>query len=88
MQGVIANGISSGDVAANYTFELTLAADAPSLLAHLNLRLAGGAINSITLAELGTAVATIAATTDAGKLNRVRAAILLVMAAPEYLIQK
>jgi len=88
MQGVIANGISSGDVAANYTFELTLATDAPALLAHLNLRLAAGAIGSITLAELSTAVATIAATTDAGKLNRVRAAILLVMAAPDYLIQK
>lgn len=88
MQSVIANGISSGDVVASYTYELSIATDAPALLAHLNLRLAAGAINSITLAELGTAVATIAATTDSGKLNRVRAAILLVMAAPEYLIQK
>jgi hypothetical protein len=34
------------------------------------------------------AVATIAASNAAGQLNRVRAAILLVMAAPEYLIQK
>lgn len=88
VQGLIANGTGSGDVLPSYTFELTLAADAPALLAHLNLRLAGGAINSITLNDLSTAVATIAATTDAGKLNRVRAAVLLVMAAPEYLIQK
>jgi len=42
----------------------------------------------VTLSELSTAVATIAASNAAGQLNRVRAAILLVMAAPEYLIQK
>ena len=88
LQGVIANGIASGDVAANYAYELSISTDAPALLAHLNLRLAAGGINSITLAELSTAVGGIAATTDAGKLNRVRAAILLVMAAPEYLVQK
>jgi uncharacterized protein (DUF1800 family) len=88
MQGVISNGLSSGDVKGDYTYELSISTDAPALLAHLNLRLAAGAINSITLNEISTAVATIAATTDAGKLNRVRAAILLTMAAPEYLIQK
>jgi hypothetical protein len=40
------------------------------------------------LSELSAAVATISASTAAGQLNRVRAAILLVMAAPDYLIQK
>jgi uncharacterized protein (DUF1800 family) len=88
MQSVISNGFSSGDVTANYAAELSLATDPPALLAHLNLRLAAGAIHPVTLSELSTAVATIAASNAAGQLNRVRAAILLVMAAPEYLIQK
>ncbi|WP_291939284.1 DUF1800 domain-containing protein [Limnohabitans sp.] len=88
MQSVIGNGISSGDVSANYALELSLALDPPKLLAHLNLRLAADAIHPTTLTELSTAVATISASTATGQLNRVKAAILLVMAAPEYLIQK
>jgi uncharacterized protein (DUF1800 family) len=88
MQSVISNGLASGDVTARYTHELTLAADPPALLEHLNLRLASGAIQPTTLSELSAAVATISASTAAGQLNRVRAAILLVMAAPDYLIQK
>jgi hypothetical protein len=50
--------------------------------------LAADAIHPTTLSELSTAVATISASTAAGQLNRVKAATLLVMAAPEYLIQK
>lgn len=88
MQSAISNGFASGDVVANYAHELSLAADPPALLAHLNLRLTANAISPATLSELSAAVATIATTTTAGQLNRVRAAILLVMAAPEYLIQK
>ncbi len=88
MQGAIGNGFSSGDVVADYTAELALATDAAALLRSLNLRLAGGAISDTVLAELTTAVGSIAATTDTGKLNRVRAAILLVMASPDYLVQK
>ena len=88
MQSVIGNGLSSGDVTADYAHELSLAADPPNLLAHLNLRLAANAIPATTLSELSTAVATISASNATGQLNRVKAAILLVMAAPEYQIQK
>lgn len=88
MQGAIQNGFNSGDVVANYTAEIALATDAPALLRHLNLRLAANALSETQITELSTAVASIAATTDAGKLNRVRAAILLVMAAPNYLVQQ
>lgn len=88
MQSVIGNGIGSADVTADYVRELSLATDPPKLLAHLNLHLAADAIHPTTLSELSTAVATISASTATGLLNRVRAAILLVMAAPEYLIQK
>jgi len=88
MQGAIANGFNSGDVAPNYATELALANDATALLRHLNLRLAANALSDNQVSELATAVATIAATSDAGRLNRVRAAILLLMAAPNYLVQQ
>ena len=34
------------------------------------------------------ALDTIPATTDAGKLNRIHAALTLVLASPEYIVQK
>lgn len=88
LQNVIANGFGSGDTVADYTAELALASDATALLRHLNLRLAAGAIPEGTLSELATAVGNISSASDAGKLNRVRAGILLVMASPDYLIQR
>ncbi|WP_338139956.1 DUF1800 domain-containing protein, partial [Roseateles saccharophilus] len=86
LQSAIASGV--GDVKPSYTTELTLAADAPSLVANLALRLGGGGISAATQATIATAVATISASTDAGKLGRVQAAILMLMACPEYQIQK
>ena len=86
MQTAIASGV--GEVKASYTAELALATDATALVNDLALRLAAGSLSATTLATISTAVGSIAATTDAGKLNRVQAAILLVMACPEYQIQK
>lgn len=86
LQTAIASGV--GEVKASYTAEVALATDPPALVASLALRLGGGGISSATEAAVATAIATIAATTDAGKLNRVYAAILMLMACPEYLVQK
>ena len=87
MQRAIAgNGI--GDVRVSYTGLTALAADSSALLAEVNLVLAAGQLSAATLATLKAALDTITATTDAGKLNRVQAALLLVMAAPEYIVQK
>ncbi|MET0519532.1 MAG: DUF1800 domain-containing protein [Burkholderiaceae bacterium] len=86
MQSVLGSGI--GEVKMAPTEELALAADAPALVDHLALRLAGDALAASSRSAIATAVATIKADTDARKLNRVQAAILLVMACPEYLIQK
>ncbi|OWR02548.1 DUF1800 domain-containing protein [Roseateles puraquae] len=86
MQTALQNGV--GEVKANYTAEIALAADATALVNDIGLRLAGGTLSSATTTAIATAVASIAATTDAGKLNRVLASILLVMASPEYQIQK
>lgn len=86
LQTAIASGV--GEVKASYTAEVALATDAPALVASLALRLGGGGISAATESAVATAIVTIAATTDAGKLNRVYAAILMLMACPEYLIQK
>jgi uncharacterized protein (DUF1800 family) len=86
LQTAIASGI--GEVKASYTAELALATDAPALVANLALRLGGGGISAETQAAIATAIATISASTDTGKLNRVQAAILMLMACPDYLVQK
>ncbi|MFG6447918.1 DUF1800 family protein [Roseateles sp. BYS180W] len=89
LQAVLSNGAGTGgDVKGSYTAELALAADAPALVADLALRLAGGGISTATQTAISTAIATLSASSDAGKLNRVRAAILMLMACPEYQIQK
>lgn len=88
MQTVVASGLAAGDIAPDYATELALAPDAGALLRHLNLRLAGNGLADSTVSALTAAVASIAATTEANRLARVRAAVLLVMAAPEYLVQR
>jgi len=86
MQTVISSG--AGDVKPNYTAELALAADAAALVDRIVLLLTANGLSAATLSVIATAVGSISASTDAGKLNRVQAAILLVMASPEYLVQK
>ena len=85
-RAISGSGIS--DVKASYTALTPLATDSAALLAELNLVLAANQIPAATLATLATALNTIAATTDAGKLNRVYAALTLVMASPAYIAQK
>ena len=86
MQGAIASG--RGEVVPDYSAELPLASDATALVDRYALRLAAGALSADTKNTIIAAVATISAANDTGKLNRVRAAIHLVMCSPEYLVQK
>ena len=74
------------DVKANYS-SLT-ALSVKDLLAWLNLHLSANQITAATLVVMGNALNTMVATTDAQKLTRVQAAVLLMMTCPEYLIQK
>ena len=48
--------------------------------------LAAGQISATTIAQMKTALDTISATTSAGLNNRIYAALVLVMASPEYLV--
>ena len=62
--------------------------DSHALLTELNLVLAAGQIPPATLASLAAALDTIQLRTDAARRNRVLAALLMVLAAPEYIAQK
>ena len=82
------NGQGISDVRADYTALLALSTDSTALLAEINLVLAAGQVPAARLATLKAALDTISAATDIGKGNRVRAALTLVLAAPEYITQK
>jgi hypothetical protein len=82
------SGSSIGDTHADYSSLIPLATDSAALLAEISLVLAANQVSGATLATLKTALDSISVTTDTGKLNRIYAAITLVMASPEYIVQK
>jgi uncharacterized protein (DUF1800 family) len=93
MLGAIRNGVGvvAGDVRAAYTREMALVTDAPALVARLNLLLCANQLSSDTVNVIVTALnatPVTAASTDAVKLDRIAAAVLMVMACPEYIVQK
>lgn len=91
MQSSLPNGFDTKDVMASYAAEKALAADPAALVRRLNLLLAGNQLSAATVALITDALSKaplVNPTTDAGRLNLVCAGILLVMGAPEYLVQK
>jgi len=96
INGAITNGIGTGnDVRAAYTAELAIADGADALVERLNRVLLAGQISTTLRARVLEAVNSIAipatgaqAQIDAARLNRVRTAILLIVASPDYLVQR
>lgn len=85
------NATNGYDITATYTAELALVLDAAALVKRLNLLLCAGQMSAANQSLIVTALnatALTATSTDSAKLNRVAAAVLLVMASSEYLIQK
>jgi uncharacterized protein (DUF1800 family) len=79
------------DVKPTYAALLPIAHDLPALVAWLNLHLAAGELSAETCRTIEAALASkevIAASGDAQKLDLLASACLLVMASPEYLVQK
>jgi hypothetical protein len=79
------------DVKANYGNELALVMNASALVNHLDLVLTAGQLSAGTKATMVTALegTPLTASSSADARNRrVWAAIFMVMASPEYLIQK
>ncbi len=88
MQGFISGGIASGDMKASYVQELPLASSAQALVDRLNLLLCANQLSASNRDLIANAVQAMPSGTEARSRNRVYAAVLMVMSAPEYLVQK
>jgi hypothetical protein len=103
MQGVIDGGINSSDIKAIYSSEIALAlsptpANPTNLIDRLNLLLCAGQLSAPNALLITTTVGAMkgmdtstpvnATKTAANLRNRVCAAVLMVMACAEYLVQK
>jgi uncharacterized protein (DUF1800 family) len=86
MYNLVANG--TGDTKADYSDILQKAADTNALVDEVALLLAAGQLSATTIAQIRTAVDSVAATASGGPTNRVGIAIMLTLAAPEYLTVK
>lgn len=79
------------DLTLAYTTEMGIAHDAGRLLDHLDLVLTAGQLSSQVKALIRPALDDIPVqitSPDADKLRRIRAAVVLVMASTDYLVQK
>ena len=91
MMGVVDTGFSSSDIKAAYVSELALVTDANALVQRLNLLLCAGQLSVATQTLIVNALQATAVTASSSatvKRNRVCAAVLMVMASAEYLVQK
>jgi uncharacterized protein (DUF1800 family) len=78
----------NGGLVFNYDAELALASDPTALVARLDRRLTNTAMSSATRDEIVATVTALPAGTATQNLARVRTAILMTLASPEYIVQK
>ena len=84
-----ANGAWVADIVASYARQQQLVDDLPALVNHLALVLCAGQLSATTRQTILTALQTIVPDDLAERRrNRIGAAIFLIMASAEYLIQK
>lgn len=81
-------GSNPDTLVADYSAFLADASAPDRLVDRLNLLLAANALQPATRASVADALKAMADKNDTDKLNRVRTAVFLVMASPDYLIQK
>ena len=86
MQTLIESGHK--DIRPNFSAELALAADAAALVDRLNRLLCAGQLSEATRSLITTTVAGMAGSSTSDKTKRVQAAVMLVMASPDYLVQR
>ena len=86
MQNMISRG--TGDIRADYAALLPLADTSQALLDEINLLMAAGQLSPATLATIKGGIDPMASGTDTARLNRIYAALVMVMASPEFIVQK
>lgn len=90
MQNAIAtsSGVNGTDIAPNYSAWLPLATDPIALADQANLVLAAGQLPAARVALIRDAITSMASASDTDRRRRVQAALLLTLAAPDYLSMK
>ncbi len=91
MYGVVRNGLFGGDMVPPYTAELALAASPVALIERLNLLMCAGQISQANRTLMVSALDSRNVTANSSaqaRRDNVFAAILMVMACPEYIVQK
>jgi uncharacterized protein (DUF1800 family) len=86
MQRAVAGSV--GDLTPDYTTLTAIADDATALVAEINLVLAANQLAAATTSTIATAVATMASGTDTTRRARINATLVLVLCAPEFIVQK
>jgi uncharacterized protein (DUF1800 family) len=81
-------GSGHGDIRPNYAAELALAGDAAALVDRLNRLLCAGQLSEATRSLITTTIAGMPGSSTTDKTQRVQAAVMLVMASPDYLVQR
>jgi uncharacterized protein (DUF1800 family) len=87
----VGNTFGYGDIKANYAALMPLAADAQALVNWLNLFLTANQLGDATANKIATSLGSYPVQADSPdnvKLNRIHAALALVMACPQYIVQK
>jgi uncharacterized protein (DUF1800 family) len=86
MQNVVRDG--AGDVKTSYAAYMPLAFTSQALVDELNLVMVAGQLSTSTVALIKGAVDSLPIGKDAARLNRIYTALILVLASPEFIIQK
>ena len=82
------DGIYGSDLVSDFSAWVPLANEATALVAEANLVFAANRLRGERLRSITEAIASMPAGNDGERLRRVQAAMLLVLASPEYLVQK
>ncbi len=86
MQRAVAGSV--GDLTPDYSTLNPIADNATALVAEINLVLAANQLSAATASTIATAVATMASGTDTTRRARINATLVLVLSAPEFIVQK
>lgn len=76
------------DLTPDYSQLIAIADNADSLMNTINFVMTGNQLSATTLTNLSSAIATMPFGDDAKRKNRIYAALTLVMASPEFIVQK
>ncbi|WP_229793106.1 DUF1800 domain-containing protein [Undibacterium squillarum] len=86
MQRIVTGG--NTDLVPDYSSLIPMATTSKTLLNELNILLAAGQLSDVTINTITAAIDSMPSDTDARKLSRIYAALLLVLASPEFIVSK